>query len=94
MSKNKKTAPEPVKVRYSLARKLSSRLFFRLLGIFLSLDIMICLITGVFLIGYGERKADAAARMLKDSLLPTPRRQCSKRYREFVWKPFRPCRTE
>jgi len=70
MSKNKKTAPEPVKVRNSLARKLSSRLFFRLLGIFLSLDIMICLITGVFLIGYGERKADAAARMLKDSLSP------------------------
>ncbi len=57
-------------MRSSIARKLTSRLFFRLIGIFLSLDITLCIIAGIALLIYSEQKADAAAQMLKDSTSP------------------------
>jgi len=57
MSKQEKKAPE---VRYSIVRKLSSRLFSRLFGIFLSLDILICLLTACALLAYSEQAVSTA----------------------------------
>ena len=57
MSKQGKKTPE---VRYSIVRKLSSRLFSRLFGIFLSLDILICLLTACALLAYSEQAVSAA----------------------------------
>lgn len=64
MNKRAENNAEPVRVRYSLVRKLSSRLFWRLLGVFLSLDIMLCCIAGVALVVYSERLAATAAGLL------------------------------
>jgi signal transduction histidine kinase len=66
MNEKIKNPPEPVKVRYSIVRKLSARLFSRLFGIFLSLDIMICLLTGASLLVYSERTAASAAWRLSE----------------------------
>jgi len=67
MNKTAKKTPEPIRVRYSIVRKLGSRLFFRLFGIFLSLDIMICILTGVSLFVFSEQSAASAANLLSES---------------------------
>ncbi|MDR3278014.1 MAG: HAMP domain-containing histidine kinase [Oscillospiraceae bacterium] len=63
---NTKTEPAGGRVRSSIARKLSSRLFFRLLGIFISLDITICILASAAAMVYAERRAaDAAAFLVR-----------------------------
>lgn len=52
------------RVRSSIAKKLNMRLFFRLIAVFLGLDVTILLITAVCLFVYSEQTALKAARTL------------------------------
>jgi signal transduction histidine kinase len=54
----------PARVRNSIARKLGSRMVLRLFGLFVSLDIVLGLITGGCLIAYSELKAAEVAGLL------------------------------
>lgn len=67
MSNPVKNPPETARVSYSIARRLGSRLFFRLLSTFLSLDIMLLCVTGVSLVMYAESAAAQAVRELSGS---------------------------
>jgi len=69
MNEQSKTA-EPVRIRYSITRKLNTKLFFRLLGLFLSLDIIICIIAAVALAFYCENRVISALDMLPDNEPP------------------------
>ena len=69
MSNQGRTA-EPARLRYSITHKLNNKLFLRLLGLFLSLNIMICVIAVVALGFYCERKAISALEMVADEPLP------------------------
>jgi len=64
MNRAAENTTEPGRFRYSIARKLRAGLFFRLFGIFLSLDVTICLLTGLALLVYSERAAAAVAGQL------------------------------
>ena len=55
---------EPVRLRSSITRKLNSKLFFRLLGLFISLNIMICIIAALALAFFCERQAIDAFEIL------------------------------
>jgi len=44
------------KIRSSITNKLNRKMFFRLLGMFLSLNVLICIIAGVALAFFSERK--------------------------------------
>ena len=61
---------ETGKFSTSIVRKLSSRLFFRALGLFLSLDILLCLLISACLLIYGEGRAGEAARQLAAGATP------------------------
>lgn len=52
--------------------KLNIRLFLRLLGIFLTLDIFLCLLSSAGIIVHTEKTVSSAAQMLKQTGLPTP----------------------
>jgi len=69
MNKNRCRNPQepPVRVRNSISKKLRSRMVLRLLGIYISLNIVLCLIAGACLVAYSEGKAAAAARLLPAS---------------------------
>ena len=70
MSNYSKT-PEPGgRIRTSITRKLNSKLFFRLLGLFFSLNIMVIIITAASLAFYCESKVISALEMLPDNELP------------------------
>ncbi len=58
----RRKAPEPLgdKFRFSIVYKLSFRLITRLFGIFLSLDILICLVAAAAAVVYSENLAAAA----------------------------------
>ena len=60
------------RIRVSITRKLNTKLFFRLLGLFLSLNIMICIISGVSLAFYCENKAAKALETLFENEPPPP----------------------
>ncbi|NLA86279.1 MAG: hypothetical protein GX847_03135, partial [Clostridiales bacterium] len=71
MSEYKKTPDGSGRYRYySIARKLNARMFWRLLGLFIWIDIMLCLITGAGLVIYSEHKAEAAARIIAEHGAP------------------------
>lgn len=59
------------KIRFSLVWKLNIRLFFRLLGLFLALDVALCLVSGAGLIVRAEQTVAAAAERLNLTGLPT-----------------------
>jgi len=62
---------EPVgKIRSSITNKLNRKLFFRLFGLFLSFNFLICIIAGVTLAFYYENKVVSAIDMLSDSKPP------------------------
>ena len=64
-------SPEPAgKIRFSITNKLNTRLFFRLLGLFFSLNIIICIISAVTLTFYCENKVISALEMLADNEPP------------------------
>jgi len=68
---DKQKAPEPGgKIRKSISNKLQSKLFFRLIGIFFSLNIMICIIAAVALALYSENKVIGALEMLDEHQIP------------------------
>jgi len=67
---NKRNPAEPGKIRYSITSKLNTKLFFRLLGLFLSLNIIICIIAAFALAFYAERKVISALEMLDASEPP------------------------
>lgn len=64
MRQKKSKAPEAAKFRYSIVRKLTSRLFARSLAIFLSLDIIIVILVCVSLTLYSENIGAQAATAL------------------------------
>jgi len=67
MNRTPTNNPAPGKVRYSAARRLSIQLFFRLLGIYVSFDILLCFLTGAALLVYCEQTAASAAEALVDA---------------------------
>jgi len=68
---DKNKNPEPGgKIRKSITNKLQSKLFFRLIGIFVSLNIMICIIGGIALALYCENKVFGALELLEDHQPP------------------------
>ena len=60
------------KLQFSIVWKLNIKLFFRLLGIFLTLDLILCLVSATGLIVRAEQTVVAAAEMLNQTGLPTP----------------------
>jgi len=72
MSKKEQKAPEAFgeRYRFSIVYKLSLRLFLRLVGIFLTMDIMLCiLLTGAFIVR-SERQAAAAFEIVSEAGAP------------------------
>jgi signal transduction histidine kinase len=68
---NKRNTNDGGRVRYySIARKLNVKMFWRLLGLFIWIDIMLCLITCAGLVIYSEQKAAKAADILAESGAP------------------------
>ena len=68
---NYQTKPaEPVRLRSSITRKLNSKLFFRLLGLFMSLNTMICVIAALSLAFYCEKRVINTFEMLTESAPP------------------------
>ena len=63
---NKKSTEPVSKIRSSITNKLNRKLFFRLFGLFLSLNALICVITGVALAFYTENKVISALEMLAE----------------------------
>jgi Signal transduction histidine kinase len=58
--------------RFSLVWKLNIRLFFRTLGLFLALDLALCLVSAAGLIVRAEQTVAGAAEMLSQTGLPAP----------------------
>jgi signal transduction histidine kinase len=58
--------------RFSLVWKLNIRLFFRMLGLFLALDLALCLVSAAGLIVRAEQTVAGAAEMLSQTGLPAP----------------------
>lgn len=61
MQQKKSNPTEPAKFRYSIVRKLTSRLFARLFAIFLSLDFVIIILVTLSLTAYSENVGEKAA---------------------------------
>ncbi|TGE31400.1 HAMP domain-containing sensor histidine kinase [Desulfosporosinus sp. Sb-LF] len=59
------------KIRFSLVLRLNIKLFFRLLGIFLTLNVILCLVSAAGLIARAEQTVAATAHMLNQTGLPT-----------------------
>ncbi|HBV87232.1 MAG TPA: sensor histidine kinase [Desulfosporosinus sp.] len=59
------------KLRFSLVWKLNLKLFFRLLGIFLTLDVFLCLVSAAGVILRAEQTVMSTAEMLDKTGLPT-----------------------
>lgn len=64
------TDPKGRKVRPSLVYKLNTQLLFRLLGIFLALDIFICVSAGVSLVIYAEKTISEAVGHIREYGIP------------------------
>ena len=60
------------KIRFSLVMKLNVKLFFRILVLFLVLDMLLCLVSAAGLIMRAEQTVAAAAERLNQTGLPTP----------------------
>jgi len=65
-----KTAEPGGKIRSSITNKLNRKLFFRLLGLFISFNVLICIIAGVTLAFYCERKVTNAIDFIPQHELP------------------------
>jgi len=62
---NKRTT-EPGKLRSSITNKLNAKLFFRLLGLFITFNVLICIIASVALAFYCESKVISALELLQE----------------------------
>ncbi|MDR3541323.1 MAG: ATP-binding protein [Desulfosporosinus sp.] len=60
------------KIRFSLVLKLNIKLFFRMLGLFLTLDLLLCLVSAAGLIMRAEQTVAAAVELLNQTGLPSP----------------------
>jgi len=60
------------KIRFSIVWKLNLKLFFRMLGLFLVLDVILCLVSAAGLIVRSGQTVAAAAEILNQTGLPTP----------------------
>ncbi|MHB8126646.1 MAG: sensor histidine kinase [Desulfitobacteriaceae bacterium] len=60
------------KIRFSIVWKLNIKLFFRMLGLFLTLNVILCLVSTAGLIVRAEQTVAMAAEMLNQTGLPTP----------------------
>jgi len=58
------------KIRSSITNKLNRKMFFRLFGLFISFNILICVIAGVALAFYSENKVISAIEMLPEHKPP------------------------
>jgi len=61
-----------IRIKFSIVWKLNIKLFLRLLGLLLVLDIFLCLGSAVGLIVRTEQTAAAAAQILNQTGLPSP----------------------
>ena len=68
MSKQKQS--EAGRLRHSITGKLNRRLFFRLLGIFITLNIIICIIAGLGLWFFSERRIANSVALLDSYDIP------------------------
>ena len=64
---NKAKQTEAGRIRYSIARKLNRKMFFRLFWLFISINIIICVITCAGLWLFSERKMVSAAVLLESN---------------------------
>ena len=60
------------KIRFSLVLKLNIKLFFRILGLFLVLDVILCLVSAAGLIVRAEQTVASATEILNQTGLPAP----------------------
>ncbi|MGC7871273.1 sensor histidine kinase [Desulfosporosinus sp. SYSU MS00001] len=60
------------RIRFSIVWKLNITLFFRMLGLFLVLDIFLCLLAAAGLFIRAEQSVTSAAQLIAESGLPTP----------------------
>ncbi|MDR3601626.1 MAG: ATP-binding protein [Desulfosporosinus sp.] len=60
------------KLRFSLVLKLNLKLFFRMLGLFLTLDLLLCLVSTAGLIVRAEQTVTATTKILNQTGLPIP----------------------
>ena len=67
---NQYRSAEPGKIRFSITSKLNTKLFFRLLSLFISINILICIISVIALAFYCENKVINALEMLHVNGLP------------------------
>jgi len=65
-----KTQEPGGKIRHSITKKMQAKLFFRLLGVFISLNVMICIFSGLALAFYTENKVVDALEMLSAQEAP------------------------
>lgn len=67
-----KASPEPFgdRFRFSIVYKLSLKLFLRLIGIFLTIDIVICLLVAGAVIVHSEKRVADALNVISQSGLP------------------------
>lgn len=72
MSNKRQKPPEPFgdRFRFSIVYKLSLKLFFRLIGIFLTLDIMVCILAAGAFIVHSEKQAAAAFEIVSETGVP------------------------
>lgn len=61
-----------IRIKFSIVWKLNIKLFFRLLGLFLVLDMFLCLGSAIGLIVRTEQTVAAAAQILNQTGLPAP----------------------
>jgi len=67
--KNTKTVEPVGKIRNSITNRLQVKMFFRLFGLFVSFNILICMIAAVTLAFYSENKIISALEMLPENEL-------------------------
>ena len=68
MTKTRRT--DAGRIRHSITKKLNRKLFFRLLGLFISLNIVICIFACLGLWFYSERKIVSAVEMFENDGFP------------------------
>ncbi|UOO38168.1 HAMP domain-containing protein [Oscillospiraceae bacterium CM] len=68
MNETKKASEPAARVGTSIAKKLKARLFWRLVGIFLAVDLFVCLIAAASLVVYSEERAGEGAALLSASI--------------------------
>lgn len=70
MTRNPNNKP-PGRIRSSIVARLNTRLFFRLLGIYFCMDLLLCLLFSGGLFFYAERQAADISLLVQERGVPT-----------------------